>query len=200
MGFLRKAEVERIWLDTDTDNGDGDDSPPQWWVDVKLGLSVEEAEKAEEALINTRVEEQRTARGKMRTVVRPEMRLMPHMFEVVLCSIVNWNLTDEQDQPLPLDHDYEVEEKTKRPSPRRLSLKKIPQASYDKISEVVMAANRPMSREETASFLDAGDVDGPGDRDQRPDDPGVPDGADVVEQDGDEDRPQTAVGAFPSGG
>jgi hypothetical protein len=191
MGFLKQAEIERIWLDSEEEE-------PQWWVDVKLGLSVEEAEEAEEALLRTRTEEQRTARGKTRTVVRGELRVLPHMFEMVLCSIVDWNLTDENNQLLSLEHNYEIEKKTGVPSARRQALKRIPQSAYDRLTEVVMTANAPMSREESQSFREGDPVDAPRQPDGRPYDPSLSLGGDLVAQDGPEDRPTAPVGASTS--
>jgi hypothetical protein len=185
MGFLTKTPIERIWLD----------DAHEWWVDVRMSLSVDESEQAQEALLVTRYEETKDRRGATTTVMRPEMKPLTHLRELVVASVVEWNLTDEDDELLPFQHDYEMEKKTGKPSPLRVSVTRLPQSAFDVISEVVLAANHPMSREETASFPDGVSGSAPNGDDQASDDQEVLRGASLVVEDGDANRLTTVAGA-----
>ncbi len=100
-----------------------------YWVRVKKFLSVEESEAAENAFTaGTQV-----VMGADGTPTVTFDRTK-QLFEQVLVAIAAWNLTDENDQPLPLDHSPELERTSGRPSPRRRSLRLLPQVAFDKIS------------------------------------------------------------------
>lgn len=121
-----------------------------YWVRVKKFLSVEESEAAEEALVSS-----------VRRVTGPDGQvlaqgdLMARLFEQTLASIVEWNLTDGDDRPLPYDHDPTLERSSGRPSPRRRSLRALPQTAFDKISAVV-GGNNNSDPEADARFRQAG--------------------------------------------
>lgn len=150
MGYTSKhSEVDQI------DLGDG------WWVKVKRCLTVAESEVAERALVTMTITQRGNAqqaakngrgpsavpaKGGVAVDDRPTMNATPDVYsnihEQVIASIVEWNLTDDDDQPLPL-----VPEATKR-----LSIGLLSQADFDTIAAHVRKQNRGADREEEAQF------------------------------------------------
>lgn len=167
-----------------------------YWVDVKRFLSVADSEAAERVIAQT----VRSVTGPDGTV-RPTFDSVGRTFEQVLASIVDWNLTDENDQPLPLDHDPEVEKATGRPSPRRRSLTRpdFPQVALDKIAAVVSEHNN-VDPEAQSSFRGGSPGVSPLGEVEPPDDREVGDRAAVVDAVGGADGPDAVGGTVGAGG
>lgn len=143
MGYTsRQADTERIPLDD------------EWWVDVKKCLSVAESEAAERALMTMTVEQPDpqlpgsavTAGGVATVAMRANPDIFTNLQEMVVASVVAWNLTDDDDQVLPLEPD----------AVKRQSISRLHQADYDKIAARVRVLNGGMSAAERRQFPDGG--------------------------------------------
>jgi hypothetical protein len=136
MGFLSQYDgVERIDL--------GEHEGTEYYVEVKKCLSHGESEAAERALVAVEMEEQKD--GKSKAVMTPDM--VTNTEEMVVASIVDWNLTDSADKLLGL-HPEEI---------LRASVKKLPQAVFDKIAKRVRELNADRTEEEDAQFPAGGE-------------------------------------------
>lgn len=128
-----------------------------WWVEIKKCLSVAESEKAEAALVAVEMEDQ--GEGKpSKAKVKPDM--VVNTREMVVASIVDWNLTDERDELLGLHPEAVL----------RQSVAKMPQDDYDKIAAAVREANAERSREDEARFPSDGSGSAEDGGDGEPDD------------------------------
>jgi hypothetical protein len=114
-GFLSiYAGTERIYV-TDTD---------EWWVDVKQVLLHNEMAIAQ------------------RQYTEGERDLAGYQREMVVHAITGWNLTDENEQPLPL-HPLDV---------RRQVVAQLPQPVFLRLYERVSDLNSPRKPEDQRSF------------------------------------------------
>jgi len=111
-----------------------------YWIDVKTNLTTEDYEAAQRALI-----------GKMTMIGGGELRSEPdtiaYQHELVLRAIVDWNLTDENDAPLPLEP----------ADNKRASIKRLPQSVFLTIYEQVSEASAPRSKDDEVSFRASGE-------------------------------------------
>jgi len=136
MGFLSAwDEYERVDVSDLTGDPEG-----TWWVDIKKCLTHEEADQVMRKLMRA------TADGLARdgsVTISPERvdATLDHQSDLVLMSVVRWNLTDNNNQILPHDNKAQLQE----------SLGLLPTTVYDKILKAVMEANTE-TKEEVASF------------------------------------------------
>lgn len=86
------------------------DPDKKWWIDVKDHLSRREQATASAALIQSTVRyvgiDDAETTGSINTTA--------YQMELVVASVVDWNLTDEEDQPLPLSPDEDKRESINR--------------------------------------------------------------------------------------
>lgn len=122
------------------------DPPGTWWVDLKRCLTHEEAEAVMRALAGKAIDVDNTAgeNAKIRSKLSMDT-VIDHQEDLVLMSILSWNLTDRDGTLLPFHPTEELKE----------SLSHIPSPVYDRIAEAVMAANSE-TREEAKTFPAAG--------------------------------------------
>lgn len=110
-----------------------------YWVDIKKGLSAEDYEAAQRALL-----------GKMsmnNNGLSAEPDTVAYQHELVFRAIVDWNLTDENDQPLPL-----------APADvKHASIRRLPQFVFIDLYERINAAATPRSKAEEVNFRDGGE-------------------------------------------
>lgn len=110
-----------------------------YWIDIKTNLTTEDYESA-----------QRTLLGKISMVgtggIQSEPDTVAYQYALVASSIVDWNLTDENDQPLLLTPDDE----------KRKSISRLPQSVFLDVYERVNNASAPRTRDEEVSFRDGG--------------------------------------------
>lgn len=132
MGFLDSYEgTERI------DLGEG------WWIDVKKCLTSAEYQKVQ-AFFGAG-KQTVNMNGKQFATIDPAAAQEELLFQ----SISDWNLTDAQDQPLPLS-----------PEPaRRASISRLPAPVFMQVYQRCDELNGPRSNEEAAQFPD-GDLSG----------------------------------------
>jgi hypothetical protein len=125
MGFLNLyAATERIAV---SDDG-------AWWVEIRVSLPKSDYDAAQKALVPTAVV---TREGQ-----RAEMDVISYQLELVSRAIVNWNLTDENDLPLPVVP-YAA---------ARRSLQRLPQSVFMTIFDRVNELNSPRSQKDNDSF------------------------------------------------
>jgi predicted glycosyl hydrolase (DUF1957 family) len=143
MGFLSAwDETQRIDVSDLAGAPEG-----TWWVDIKKCLTHEEANTVMRKLMRSTLEVgETTQRGVAVKTKLSTDAVVDHQDDLVLMSIVNWNLTDRNGNLLP----YAPREALQH------SLGDIPSTVYDRISKVVMDANTEKS-EEASSFLDGGE-------------------------------------------
>ena len=118
-----------------------------YWIDVKSNLTTEDYEAAQRALL-----------GKMSMVVGGDLQSEPdtiaYQREIVSRAIVDWNLTDENSQPLALEpRDAKIE-----------SISRLPQSVFIMIYERVNESTAPRSKDDEVCFResDSGSADGDG--------------------------------------
>ncbi len=134
MGFLSAwDETKRIDV---SDLAGADEGT--WWVDIKPCLSHEEADRILRKMMRSTVKIAGGPDGGVRTQMNTD-NLVDQQRNIVLESILEWNLTDRQGNLLPLGDQVEA------------SLDSLPSPVYDRIAKVVMAANSE-SKAETADF------------------------------------------------
>lgn len=191
MGFASKYEgVDRV------DVGDG------YWVDIKKALTWAESEAAEKAGFGFAVAPNLDDPKKTRTNVSidPEAK----MFEMVLASVVDWNLDNDDGSKWPLDYDRALEAAGKAKaagqgnawkSPRRRSLERLPKPVADLLQAEVGKRNQAMDEAKAQSFRPGGGLGDPGQQDGQPDDPEVLYGAEVVATAGDNGGSPALAGA-----
>lgn len=155
------------------------------WVDVKKSLTTEESKASEKALISTTFNEKKPD--------KPDIAIdaTASLFEQVLVSIVDWNLPPRDGKAFDLDHDPDNEKLTGRPSPRRLSLQRLPASVYDEIAKVVGRNNAGMPRAQEATFPDGGELGAEVELDDQSDNGQVLEGTGVLAAVGDSPGPAT---------
>lgn len=116
-----------------------------YWIDLRTSLTAEDYEAGQRVLL-----------GKM-TMVGGSLNSTPdtigYQHELVFRSVVDWNLTDEEGDPLPLEPD-----KAKHDSIRRL-----PQSVFIDLYNRINAASTPRGGQEEVQFRDDSAAGGPGD-------------------------------------
>lgn len=108
---------------------------PGYWIEVKKSLTAEEFEHAQSALL-----------GNVSFGAGGEFKSEPdtaaYQREIVFRSIVDWNLTDENDQPLPLTPD---EDKMK-------SIMRLPQEVFGMVFDLVNETSGARSKDDEVRF------------------------------------------------
>jgi hypothetical protein len=110
-----------------------------FWIDIKTSLTAEDYEAAQRALL-----------GKMSMSgnnLTAEPDTIAYQNELVYRAIVDWNLTDEEGNDLPL-------------TPAKLkhnSISRLPQAVFIDIYERINEASKPRSGEDEIQFRDGGE-------------------------------------------
>lgn len=112
---------------------------PGFWVDIKKSLNAEDYEGAQRALFG----KMSMAGGSL--VAEPDTIAYQH--ELVFRAITDWNLTDENDNVLPLAPAAAKHE----------SIRKLPQSVFIDLYERINEASSPRSTEEELSFRDSGE-------------------------------------------
>lgn len=110
-----------------------------FWIDIKKGLTAEDYEGAQRALL-----------GKMsmnNDGLSAEPDTVAYQHELVFRAITDWNLTDENDQLLPL------EPKTAKHE----SIRRLPQFVFVDLYERINNAASPRSQADEVSFRDGGE-------------------------------------------
>ena len=109
-----------------------------FWIDIKKSLTAEDYEAAQRALLGKMV------MNGANLTAEPDTILYQH--ELVFRSIIDWNLTDENGELLPL-----TPAQAKHDSIRRL-----PQVVFVDIYEKINEASTPRGGEEEVRFRDGG--------------------------------------------
>lgn len=147
MGFLAASGYEG---EERIDLGNG------YWADVKRCLSSSEAALAEAAMITNH----RLADGSQSAVLDQR----GYRAEMVVQSLVAWNLDDEDGTPWPLDGSEARGRTVYSPGClRRQSVARLPEPVFEQIFKVVDELNSPRRGPEAASFPgqdERGDPDG----------------------------------------
>lgn len=118
--------------------------PMTWWVEVKKCLTHGEADAVmRELMASTMKFGDATSRGGIPVSTSLSVdAVVDHQAIIVAKSIVSWNLTDDFDVVLPI-HPYEA---------LIQSLEMLPAPVYDRVAEVVVAANTE-NKNDAAPFL-----------------------------------------------
>ena len=169
MGFLKPTNTVRIDLaeiDIKTDPKTGARTGGRraeydgYWVDIKPQLSRAEKRGVERAMFSGAVNFAGSTDG-----AQVSGRMAPDMVgmqdALLIESIAGWNLTDENDQPLPTSPQEQLYE----------SLSKLPDDVFDYLYVSVNAGNRGRTKEEQATFPGGADA-GPESGEGRPAEPG----------------------------
>lgn len=126
-GFLSiYAQVERVELP------DSVCTEPGFWIDLKVSLTTKDDADAQRALMRPRM---RSVDGVSST--ESDMDYGAFSKIRVLRSIVAWNLTDENERPLPVDES---------------SIALLPQKVFAFIASRVNELNNPRTPQEESSF------------------------------------------------
>jgi len=139
MGFLSNwDEAKRIDV---SDLAGADEGT--WWVDIKPCLTHEEADRILRKMMRSTV---KITGGQGTTGVRTQLStddLVNQQANIILESVIGWNLTDRDGNVLPIGDQLEA------------SLKLLPSPVYDRIAKEVTAANSEKSGE-VADFPSGG--------------------------------------------
>ena len=131
MGFLSHySDTERI----DVTPVGVEDGP--YYVVIKKYLTGDEFEAAKRALSSVKIEDSN---------LTPEPDIAAYQRELIVASVIDWNLTDENDQPLPL---------TPLPA-KRTSVGKLPETVLSSLLIKINETNEPRTAAEKLSFPDA---------------------------------------------
>ena len=110
-----------------------------YWIDIKTSLTTEDYEVAQRALF-----------GKMKMGAGGELQTEPdtiaYQNELVQRAIIAWNLTDEDDNPLPLEP----------PAEKSASIQRLPQSVFITVYEEVNEGATPRSKDDEVSFRAGG--------------------------------------------
>lgn len=156
MGFLSAWDAtERV----DVSDLVGD-LPGTWWIDVKRCLSHGEADAVMRQLMGSTMHlGDPTAKGAVPVQTSLTVdAVVDHQAILVAKSIVAWNLTDQNDLPLPTAPFEELE--------RSLAL--LPSPVYDRVAKVVVEANTETAGDSSTFSAEGGGSDTVG-IDYRPD-------------------------------
>jgi hypothetical protein len=124
-GFLSKySGVTRIEIDPDG----------EWWVDVKDNLDRHSAAQAQAVLVRPVVRYNGTD-----SETRGDVDTGGYQTELVFAHIVNWNLTDEDGLPLPLEPEEE----------RRKSIERLPEKVFMLISRHIQGDTEDSGKKAT---------------------------------------------------
>ena len=88
MGYLKVAEADQLSLPSD----------PTYWVRMKRLASWGDSSAAQGAMVKVAP----GGNGHKEAEVLTEMELAAYLHTLVARMIVEWNLTDDQDRPLPI--------------------------------------------------------------------------------------------------
>lgn len=145
MGFLSAwDEPQRI------DVSDlADELPGTWWVDVKKCLPHDEADEVLRLLMRSTIKmgDPSGDGPGVRTALSTDS-VADQQAQIVVRSIIGWNLTDRNGVVLPFEKDESLENPYQ---PLEHSLKLLPSPVYDRVAKVVVAANTE-KKEETGAF------------------------------------------------
>jgi len=140
MGFLSNWDGTTV-IDVSHHTGDPEGT---WWVEVKQCLTHEEADRILRKMMKSTIKINGGKDGGVRTSLSTDA-IADQQGNLVLESILAWNLTDNNDEPLPV-RPLEALER---------SLRMLPSPVYDEVAKVVIAANTTTSADE-ADFPDGG--------------------------------------------
>lgn len=130
MGFLSRYQAtERV------DLGDG------FYVVVRQYLTSEQSGEAQRRLMRMNIEETKTEDGKATPMMRSEMDTPGFQRERAVQAVVEWNLTDENDQLLPFEPVEAL----------RTSMARVPVFVVEEISKVLDAPDKE-AKQNAASF------------------------------------------------
>ena len=163
MGFLSAwDEPQRI------DVSDlADELPGTWWVDVKKCLPHDEADEVLRLLMRSTIKmgDPSGDGPGVRTALSTDS-VADQQAQIVVRSIIGWNLTDRNGVVLPFEKDESLENPYQ---PLEHSLKLLPSPVYDRVAKVVVDANTE-TKAETASFPAESDGSGESGENYRPND------------------------------
>lgn len=141
MGFLSLYEgTERIPL-----HGD-------YFVTVKKFLSSEDYDEAKKALTHFNVDDPTTDKTDEKAAIRPDPNVPEYQRELVVAAIVDWNLTDQNDQLLPLEP----------VAARRAAVKRLPEVVVTKLYKAVQKNDADPEPQAAATFPAGSDGGGEG--------------------------------------
>lgn len=109
-----------------------------YWIDVKRSLTVEDYETAQRVLLGHMVMEG--------SGLRAEPDSVGYQTELVCLGIVDWNLTDENGELLPLEPD----------TAKRASIRRLPQRVFLDVYQRVNDSTTPRTTDDEASFRSGG--------------------------------------------
>lgn len=117
------------------------DPEGKWWVDVKENITRRESALAQSALVRPVVRysgDDSETKGEVDTVA--------YQMELVVAAVVDWNLTDENDFPLPLTPAAD----------KRESINRLPDKVFNIIAGHVQGVKKEASPAEDARFQKVG--------------------------------------------
>lgn len=112
-----------------------------YWIDVKKSLSAEEFEHAQSALLGT------VSFGN-KGEFQSEPDTAGYQRQLVCRAIIDWNLTDEEGQPLPLAPD----------DAKMASILRLPQEVFGEIFDLVNETSGSRSKDDEVRFRAADQV------------------------------------------
>ena len=131
MGFLSHySDVERIDV-TPPGSAEG-----PFYVSIKKYLTGDEFEAAKRALSTVKVAD---------SGITPEPDIAAYQRELIVASVLDWNLTDENDQVLPLAPLAD----------KRISVGKLPETVLAQLLLKINESNEPRTTEDKVNFPDA---------------------------------------------
>ena len=116
----------------------------RWWVDVARYLSAKDTAAADRALMPSNAF--RTDVKAQHTEAEGLIDNAAYQFEIAVRAIRGWNLTDHNDQPLPLEPE----------AARRASVEQLPDVVFKAIVAAVAIPGRDEAEQKSVGALDPG--------------------------------------------
>jgi hypothetical protein len=162
MGFLSLYN-ETVLLDAQTgERIQSEAEKPEWWIRVRNSLPTIDFEAAQRALLSAGIDLSTIDREKLEAgdpegaalAVKPDMTAF--QVELLSRSIVDWNLTDEEDNPLPLGRlTDDLVDETRRNAQveiTRASLRRLPGELFMVLFRAVNSLGGPRGSAERVQF------------------------------------------------
>ena len=154
MGFLSEFAGTVV---VDADTGKVCEGPrPTWWVEMLRNLPHADHVEADRILYDS-MSVDSNEDGEDGRVRMGGSGLMAQQEEVLARSIVGWNLTDENDEPLPVGDLTGVHDPAKRAAAvavTRASLARLPERLVLDLKLAAVKRNQPRKGQEAATFPD----------------------------------------------
>lgn len=122
------------------------DPDPEWWIELRETLPQADYEATQRVFLgDTHLEQRANESGAGDMLVKAGANELAYQKELLIRGIVDWNLTDEKGEKLPLDSQVE----------RAASIARLPQAVFIGVYQVLTLLNQPRGAADRTRFQPA---------------------------------------------